>query len=56
METLGKEIGMRITTLILAASLALSFVGNAMAQGAPGGGGSGGNEPSQSDKGTSKPK
>lgn len=47
---------MRITTLVLAASLALSFAGHAVAQGAPGGGGSGGNEPSQSDKGASKPK
>ena len=47
---------MRITTALLAAALTLSAIGNALAQGAPGGGGSGGNEPSQSDKGMSKPK
>lgn len=47
---------MRITTLILATTLALSVAGHAMAQGAPGGGGSGGNVPSEPDKGASKPK
>lgn len=47
---------MRITTVLLATALALSVAGNALAQGAPGGGGSGGNEQSQPDKGASKPK
>ena len=47
---------MRITSLVLAASLVFSIAGQAMAQGVPGSGKSGGNEQSQPDKGASKPK
>lgn len=45
---------MRITTLTLAASLALSLSGAAWAQGAPGGNGSGGNVTGGSTTGSSK--